>query len=222
MGILSRFKTIMASNWNALVDKADDPEKTIDDLMRELTLDLGQVRAETAAVQAEERRAKRVLDECSSEIRKLRNYTEKSLQDGNEEAAVRFMERRNQLADKEAELKSDFETAAVNAASMKQIQDKLTDGLAQLEVRQAQLKDRITAAKAQDKLNTGSSPMGGRHEEAFRAAEEKANMAYNEAMALAELRGSKKDDVDELFAEFERNIQEKSKSGTDSSEKNQN
>ena len=63
MGILSRFKDIMASNINALLDKAEDPEKMIDQTMRNLTKDLGKVKEETAAVMADEARAKRQLDE---------------------------------------------------------------------------------------------------------------------------------------------------------------
>lgn len=58
MGILSRFRDIMKMNVNALVDKVGDPERTIDDYMRNLNSDLGKVKAETASVLADERRAK--------------------------------------------------------------------------------------------------------------------------------------------------------------------
>ena len=48
MGIISRFKDIMSSNINALLDKAEDPEKMIDQTMRNLNKDLAKVREETA------------------------------------------------------------------------------------------------------------------------------------------------------------------------------
>ena len=53
-GILKRFKDIMASNINALIDKAEDPAKMIDQYLRNLEEDLGKVKAETAAIMAEE------------------------------------------------------------------------------------------------------------------------------------------------------------------------
>ena len=64
MGIIARFKDIMAANINALLDKAEDPEKMIDQYLRNLESDLGNVKAETAAIMAAETRAKRELDEC--------------------------------------------------------------------------------------------------------------------------------------------------------------
>ena len=56
MGILTRFKDIMSANINALLDKCEDPEKMIDQYMRNLESDLGKVKAETASVMAEETR----------------------------------------------------------------------------------------------------------------------------------------------------------------------
>ena len=84
MGILQRFKDIMASNINALLDKAEDPEKMIDQTLRNLTKDLGEVKKETAAVMADEQRCKRELDEVNSEITKMQAYAEKALLAGNE------------------------------------------------------------------------------------------------------------------------------------------
>ena len=71
MGIMTRFKDIMSANINALLDKAEDPEKMIDQYLRNLESDLGKVKAETASVMAEETRARRALDECTANITKM-------------------------------------------------------------------------------------------------------------------------------------------------------
>ena len=64
MGIMTRFKDIMAANFNALLDRAEEPEKMIDQYLRNLEQDFAQVKAETASIMAEEKSAKRKLDEC--------------------------------------------------------------------------------------------------------------------------------------------------------------
>ena len=74
MGILTRFRDIMSANINALLDKAEDPEKMIDQCLRNLNSDLGKVKSETAAIMAEEQRAKRVLDECKEEIDEMQRF----------------------------------------------------------------------------------------------------------------------------------------------------
>jgi Kef-type K+ transport system membrane component KefB len=52
MSILTRFKDIMASNINALLDKAEDPEKMIDQCLRNLNTDLGKVKSVAAIIGA--------------------------------------------------------------------------------------------------------------------------------------------------------------------------
>ena len=96
-GIITRFKDIMSSNINALLDKAEDPSKMIDQYLRNLESDLGKVKAETASVMAEEKRAKRELDELNEQIAKMQSYAEKALILGNESDAKLFLERKNQL-----------------------------------------------------------------------------------------------------------------------------
>lgn len=198
MGILSRFRDVMKANMNALLDRAEDPEKTIDEYMRSLNSDLGKVKAETASVLSEERRAKRAVDESGAEMKKLQRYAEKAAEAGNDEDALKFLERKAKQAEKHAELQAAYDRASANAASMKQMQDKLVSDMNQLESRRAELKGKLAAARMQP------SSSGGVHS-AFHAMEEKADRALNEAMALAELRAeAKEDDLDELIAQLQK------------------
>lgn len=201
MGILSKFRGIMESNVNALLDKAEDPEKTIDDYMRNLNSDLGKVKAETASMLADERRAKRALDECNTEIKKLQKYAEKAVEAGNEEDALKFLERKAALAEKQSELQTAYGLASANAVKMKQMQDKLVSDMGRLETRRAELKEKMAAAKSQQRLISGNDVNSS-----FDAMEEKANRALDEAIALEELRaGAKEDDLDDLIAQLEKN-----------------
>ena len=57
--ILKRFGDIMSANINALLDKAEDPEKMIDKYLRDIESDLGKVKAETAAGPSQKARRRR-------------------------------------------------------------------------------------------------------------------------------------------------------------------
>ena len=203
MGILARFKDIMASNVNAALDKADDPEKAIAAYMRTLTGDLGQVRAETAAVLAAEQRAGRALEEGRAETAKLQRYAEKASAEGRTDEARRFLERKQAAAAKERELQAAYDQAAANAAGMKQMHDKLSADIGELTERLEKLKGKATAAKVQRELNAAGSPVGGA-DSRLKQWEEKVNLEYDEAMAIAELRTGKKDDLDEELERLDR------------------
>jgi len=141
MSILARFRDIMAANIHALLDKAEDPEKMIDQYLRNLNSDLGKVKAETASVMAEERRAKRAYDENRDEIAKMEQYAIRALEAGNEADARKFLERKAELQARDAELHGAWQAAADNAQRMKQMHDKLVKDIGELEARRAQLKE---------------------------------------------------------------------------------
>ncbi|AXI08862.1 phage shock protein A [Oceanobacillus zhaokaii] len=185
MGILKRFKDIMASNINPLVDKADNPEKMINQYLKKLNLDFGAVKAETASVLAEEQRARRALNECKSDINKMHRYAVKALENGNEDQARNFLERKSALATKELELQASYDLASANSIKMKQLREKLSTDIHLLETQFSAIKGNSMAAKSQQRVNSS----------AFNDMEEKANFALDEAAALAELR---KDPFEEL------------------------
>ncbi len=206
MGILTRFKDIMASNINALLDKCEDPEKMIDQYMRNMEKDLGEVKAETASVMAEETRAKRELDECNEQIAKMQSYAEKALVAGNENDARSFLEKKQQLTGTQTALQNAYNIAAANAQKMRQMHDKLVKDIEALEARRDAIKATVKAAKAQEKINkVGSSVTGAANSmQAFERMEAKANKMLDEANAMAELNMSQAEsDIDNLAAKYE-------------------
>lgn len=206
MGILTRFKDIMASNINALLDKCEDPEKMIDQYMRNLESDLGKVKAETASVMAEETRAKRELNECTEQINKMQTYAEKALIAGNESDARTFLEKKQSLVNTQTALQQAYDIAKNNADKMRQMHDKLVKDIQNLESRRAAIKATVKAAKAQERINkVGSSVTGANNSmEAFSKMEAKANKMLDEANAMAELNQTAENaDIDNLAAKYD-------------------
>ena len=201
-GILSRFKTIMEANINALLDKAEDPVKMADQLARDLEKDLGEVKVETVSVMAEEKRAKRAYDEGVAEVEKLQRYAEKAVLAGNDADAKVFLSEKAAKAANLESLKGAWDLAAANAAKMREMHDKLTEQLKQVEDRKAAIRAKAAMVKSQQKANEIKSDLGGSSLAAFDALEEKLNRKLDEAEAAAEL-NTKKDDMADLMAKYD-------------------
>lgn len=208
MGILTRFKDIMSANINALLDKAEDPEKMIDQYLRNLEKDLAEVKAETASVMAEEARTKRELNECNEQIAKMQSYAEKALLAGNEADARTFLEKKQVLVSNQASLTQLAQTAEANATKMRQMHDKLVKDAAELEAKRDTIKAKVKAAKAQEKINkVASKGMGASSSmAAFEKMEAKADRMLDEANAMSELNKLEEDNnIDSLTAKYDAN-----------------
>lgn len=205
MGILSRFKDIMSANINALLDKAEDPEKMIDQCLRNLNDDLGKVKAETASIMAEEARAKRELDECNAEMEKMQKYAIKALEKNNEDDARKFLEQKNALAAKQTGLQQTYDLAHTNADNMREMHRKLVNDINELESRKAMIKGKLQVAKTQERINKMTSSVGSANDSiaSFEKFEALANKKLDEANAMAELNKSeKKSDLRDLTAKY--------------------
>ncbi|MGN0369420.1 MAG: PspA/IM30 family protein [Butyrivibrio sp.] len=205
MGILSRFKDIMSANINALLDKCEDPEKMIDQYLRNLESDLGKVKAETAAVMADEKRAKRDLDECTAEINKLQSYAEKAVVAGNDDDARAFLSKKQTLVTKQQALQETYTLAEANATKMREMHDKLVNDISELNTRRDTIKAKMKVAKAQQTVNKIGANMTGAQENlsAFSRMEAKADRMLDEANAMAELNTSGTDNsIEELESKY--------------------
>ncbi len=68
MGIFTRFRDIVSSNINAMLDKAEDPEKLIKLMIREMEDTLVELKASCAGVMAERKKVGRQFEEIESRI----------------------------------------------------------------------------------------------------------------------------------------------------------
>lgn len=189
MGILSRFKDIMSANINALLDKAEDPEKMIDQCLRNLNSDLAKVKQETASVMAQEAAAKRELDECQDKVNKMQSYAIKAIEAGNEDDARRFLAEKATLSTKLTTLQSTYTVAADNAKKMREMHDKLTADIKEIELRKEAIKSKLAVAKAQERVNKMTSDVASSNRSiaSFERYEAQANKKLDEAQAMAEL-----------------------------------
>lgn len=193
MGILSRFSDIMKSNINALLDKCEDPAKMVDQTLRNLREDLVEVKKETATVMADEKKAKRQLEECDAEIEKYTKAAQNALRSGNEEDAKVLIARKQQFEANRASLQSTYDVACSNAEKMHQMHDKLVNDIDTLEMRKDAIKAKVATAKAQEHMN--KIVAGGKNSEAsiaaFERMEAKADRMLDSAVAEAELNEGK-------------------------------
>ena len=205
MSILKRFTDIMSSNINALLDKAEDPIKMIDQLMRNLNDDLNKVKGETASIMAEETRAKREVDECQSDVNKMLEYAKRAVDAGNDDDARQFLAKKVTLTEKLTTLTGKYEIARNNSLKMKEMYNKLTVQIEELNERRATIKAKVATAKMQERINKmGSSINNSKLSlDSFSRIEEKANKMLDEANAMAELNSKPSDGIEDLMSKYD-------------------
>jgi len=207
MGILSRFTDILSSNVNALLDKAENPEKMIDEYLRKMNKDLAEVKKETAGVMAEESRTKRLVDDNAAEVAKYTELAKKALTANNEDDARVFLAKKQELEAIGAGLQIAYATAHENAIKMRQMHDKLVKDINELNGRRQTIKAKVAVAKTQDKVNklgASADKMQG-DMGAFQRMEDKADQMLAESNAMSELNSQAVDDAQALEAKYKHN-----------------
>ena len=155
MGILSRFTDIMSANVNSLLSGMEtaNADKLLEKYLRDAKENLAQVKAETAAVIAEETGLARKLAENEAACDKYENYAMAAVKKENDEDAKKFLSYKNRLEDEREDLSTQYARAKENSDKMKQLLKKLMDDINATEDRLRELKQKLTVAMNQEKLN---------------------------------------------------------------------
>ena len=191
MSILSRFADIISANINALLEKAEDPAKMIDQYLLKAKEDLAQVKQETAGVMAEETRCKRLMDDAQEAVDKYESLAKKALLAGNEGDARQLIAKKHELEKTLIAATNNYTVAKANADKMRQLYEKLSQDVATLQARRSNIKATVAVAKTQERINqsTAKAESAKGSLAAFDRMEEKAQQMLDKANAEAELNG---------------------------------
>lgn len=204
MGVLQRFTDIMASNINALLDRAEDPEKMIDQTLRNLREDLAEVKKETANVIANEKSAKRKYDDAAEEVEKYTKAATKAVEAGNDGDARTLLTKKQQLSVTLGEYEKTYNMARENSEKMRQMHDKLVNDIQALEDRRDMIKAKVATAKAREHMNkmVSGTQDSAASIEAFNRMEAKADKMLDAAEAMSELNETPKDSAADLAEKY--------------------
>ncbi|ABG42543.1 phage shock protein A, PspA [Paraglaciecola sp. T6c] len=158
MGLLSRMSDIVQSNINALLDKAEDPEKMIKHLILEMQDTLVEVRSVAATVLADRKQIERRISKLEIESANWQNKAQIALQKEREDlarAALGEKQRVDQALD-----------------SLHEQLNEVQESINKLQSDSSQLNDKLIEAKAKQKTllirqRTQSSRLKLRHSDAY-------------------------------------------------------
>lgn len=129
MGIFTRFRDIISSNINAMLDKAEDPEKLIRLMIREMEDTLIEIKASCAGVMASTKRVQRQLDAVRFREENWKDKAELAVNKGRDDLAREALIEKRRYSNRADALEK--ELMEFNALveqyqdDMRQLEDKL-------------------------------------------------------------------------------------------------
>ncbi len=144
MGTFSRLRYVIAANVNALIEKAEDPEKLLRALLREMEDAGEEARLASAELLAEQQHLERFKAQLATETERWQNRARKAVE-----------EQRDDLA--RAALKAQAEVM-LRLAAVKQDLSCVDERSRQMELDMAQLKSKMAEAKLKLKSSYSRKP----------------------------------------------------------------
>lgn len=191
MGLFDRVSRIIRANLNDLVNKAEDPEKILEQSITDMQEDLVQLRQAVAAAIATQKRTEQQYNQAESQATQWQQRAQLALQKGDENLAREALTRKKTYAETSATLKVSLDQQNTQVDSLKRNLTGLEAKISEAKTKKDMLKARISAAKAQEQLNnTIGSLNTGSSLSAFDRMEEKVLQMEAKAGASAELAGS--------------------------------
>lgn len=183
MDTIKRVGGILEANVNALIDKAEDPEKMVDQLLRDCRKELAEVKQDTAEVKGATKLAKKNMEEVKDQVAQKRLAAENALKAGNEADATRLIEMMQKDEARLADLTTKYNAAMANEQKMVDAYNGLVQRISDLENRAKDIKANAKLAKAYEK----TSDVTARANAAAKSGEfERFEKRINERLATAE------------------------------------
>src|SRR5215212_6529996 len=188
MGIFERFSTMLKSNINELISRAENPEKMLNQLIMDMKSQLAKAKQEAAAAIADEKKLQSDAEGLKKQAEDWERRAMLAVQEGRDDLAKQALGRYNEQMQgaqqlHETWLKHKAETEALKL-SLRQLNDKIEEAKRKKNI----LVARAKRAEAQQRIQETLSGMSDKSAfESFERMAEKIEATERRALAAAEL-----------------------------------
>lgn len=161
MGVFSRFKDIVNANINALLDKAEDPEKMLRLMLQEMEDALIELKSGCAARMASRIRLEKRIQEQKALVSRWQSRAQMAIDKGRDDLAREaLVEKRKEsalLESLESDLRGYEEIIARSREDIDQLEGKLAQARSKLKLLQEKARAERESGKANSRMATSSS-----------------------------------------------------------------
>lgn len=196
---LKRLKNIASAELNSALDKAEDPVKMLDEVVRRMEDELSEVQDAVAKQIANRKLLKKKLDEKELVIEKRLGQAKLALSEDREDLARKALEDKQVHESDLAAMKVLYEEALTREAELLKVLDDVKREIADAKKKKENLKARAETARTVSKVNDVVSTIrSGSAKNEFDRLEEKVLMEEAKAEATSELVGKNRSLESEL------------------------
>ncbi|MEM9189136.1 MAG: PspA/IM30 family protein [Myxococcota bacterium] len=157
MGIFSRMNRVIKSNLNSLVDKAEDPEKLINQTVVDMEAELKKAKKELLTTLGSAKRLIKKAEEHEAEAKRWEDKAVLALKTGDDELAREALRRKARAQSKADDAKQQAYAAESAADEMKDALENIERKIEDLKARKATLAAQVRRAReAPDAVGAGS------------------------------------------------------------------
>lgn len=194
MGIFNRIGDIIKSNVNDLIDRAEDPEKMVKQIIIDMQKELKKATEALGKAKASERLAKRQYDNAVAVSTDWESKAKSALQAGNTELAKQALAKKVKADEDVANYKEMYDTISAQTQAISNQVDTVKSKLEEAKSRQAML---IARSQMADTKKSLASSLGGidasSASEKFDRMEDKIIRKEAEADAFSDIAGTDND-----------------------------
>jgi phage shock protein A len=198
MGIFNRISDVIKANINDMLDKAEDPEKMLKQMVIEMEESVNQTALAVAQAIANEKSLERKIEKSRKDSSDWEQKAMQALNSGRDDLAKAALEKKSLMTRNINDLEPVYATAKVTADKMREQLNQLKAKLEEARTRQSTLIARAQSAKAQKQLSQAASGFGSDAFSKFGKYESKVEQMEAEAEAFGELAGTDKSLEDEF------------------------
>ncbi|WP_085991692.1 PspA/IM30 family protein [Oceanobacillus senegalensis] len=202
--LFKRMKTVVSSELNSVLDKAEDPVKMLDQYMRDMSEDIREVEAAVAKQIANEKMLKRKANDANAMVEKRQEQAEKAIEAGNEDLARRALQDKKDHAATAEALNESWERAKKDADTLRDKLDEMKKEYQEMKLKKDSLKARAESAKTRTKMNRTMSNVGSdESKQGFERMEEKVLQYEAEAETSEDISQASRS-IDDEFEELDK------------------